>query len=133
MRIVIDTNIVISAIFFGGVPRKIIEAVVNKMIDACATPEITVEYQEIIQEMISRKQGHLRMDLFNLYLEKLRILESKTRIHVCLDPDDDKFLSCAIDAKAIYIVSGDKDLLDIRDYNGVEIITAAEFCERFGL
>ena len=83
--------------------------------------------------MISRKQGHLRMDLFNLYLEKLRILESKTRIHVCRDPDDDKFLSCAIDAKAIYIVSGDKDLLDIRDYNGVEIITAAEFCERFGL
>ena len=60
MKIVIDTNIIISAIFFGGVPRKVVEAVTDQIVEACATPEIIEEYQDVIQEMISRKQGRLR-------------------------------------------------------------------------
>ena len=47
------------------------------------------------------------------------------------DPDDDKFISCAIDAKALYIVSDDKDLLSTEDYEGIEIITAADFCNKY--
>ncbi|MDD7326450.1 MAG: putative toxin-antitoxin system toxin component, PIN family [Lachnospiraceae bacterium] len=50
---------------------------------------------------------------------------------MCRDPDDNKFLECAVDAKAIYIVSGDKDLLTLEKYDNVEIITAREFCDRY--
>ena len=59
MNIVIDTNVVISGTFFGGAPRKVLEAVVGKDVSACATTEIIEEYKDIVQEMIDRKQGHL--------------------------------------------------------------------------
>ena len=59
MKIVIDTNVLISGVFFGGLPRKILSAVVCQKITACATAEIISEYEEIVQEMISRKQGHI--------------------------------------------------------------------------
>ena len=54
MRIVIDTNVLISGVFFGGFPRKILSAVVGHQITACATAEIINEYEDIVQEMISR-------------------------------------------------------------------------------
>lgn len=56
--------------------------------------------------------------------------EITSHIRVCRDPDDDKFIACALDARAIYVVSGDNDLLDIGSYGNVEVITAAEFCAR---
>lgn len=131
MRIVVDTNVVISGAFFGGPPRKVIESIVSKKIEAYATPEIIDEYNEIVEEMIRRKQGHLQKDIMSYFTAWLKIIEPVAKVEVCRDPDDDKFISCAIDAKAIYIISGDKDLLDIKEYDGIEIITAADFCHKY--
>ena len=61
----------------------------------------------------------------------LEIVEEGTRIELSRDPDDDKFLGCAKAAKALYIVSGDKDLLVLEKFEEIEIITAKEFCERY--
>ncbi len=63
MRIVIDTNVLISGVFFGGFPREILNAVVENRLTACATAEIIAEYEEIVQEMIIRKQGHINRHL----------------------------------------------------------------------
>jgi len=131
MRIVIDTNVVISGTFFGGYPRKVLEAVVTKEFEACATPEITAEYAEITDEMIVRKQGSLRKELLIPFIAELTLIDSSSVIAISRDPDDDKFIACAVDAKAMYIVSGDKDLLDIGSYEDVDIITAKAFCERY--
>ena len=127
MKIVVDTNVV--------------ETIGKKEIKAYATPEIIEEYEEIVEEMISRKQGNLRKDVLSLFTAKLNLIEAKTKVEVCRDPDDDKFISCALDAKALYIVSGDKDLLVIGQYEDVQIITAAVhhdpwwffFCPEYGL
>lgn len=59
MRVVIDTKVVISGTFFGGKPREILEAIVDGRVAAFATPEIADEYQGVVDEMISRKQGSL--------------------------------------------------------------------------
>lgn len=59
-----------------------------------------------------------------------QVIERKSNVKVCRDPDDDKFISCAVDAKCFYIVSGDKDLLTLEEYEGIEIVTVAEFFER---
>lgn len=130
MKIIIDTNVVISGAFFGGYPRKVIEAVASREVSACATAEIIDEYLEIVDEMIERKQGHLRRDILDPFLTQTELIEARSSVSVSRDPDDDKFIACAIDAKAVYIVSGDKDLLDIERYEGIEIITAADFCRR---
>ena len=60
-----------------------------------------------------------------------QVIEPITHLHLCRDPDDDKFLGCAKDAKALYIVSGDKDLLVLEKFENVEIVTAKDFCERY--
>ena len=130
MKIVIDTNVVMSAVFFGGIPRKIIEAVINKNISACANFEIIEEYHEIVTRMINKKKGKLRDDTFSIFITRLDNVVTTSEVKICRDPDDDKFINCAIDGKAIYIVSGDKDLLTIEKYNDIEILTAKEFMDR---
>ncbi len=58
------------------------------------------------------------------------IIPDKT-FEVCRDPDDNKFIDCAYAGRCIYIVTGDKDLLDIHNFKEIEIITAAEFCDKY--
>ena len=131
MKIVIDTNVVISGTFFGGLPRKIIEAVAEKQLQASASVEIVDEYNEIVQEMIERKQGVIKKNILNPFIMQLDIIEPHSAVDICRDPDDNKFIECAVDSKALYIVSGDKDLLDIKQYRDIEIITVKDFCERY--
>jgi len=131
MKIVIDTNVVISAVFFGGNPQKILEAVLDGFFHAFATPAIIEEYCVIVDEMVKRKQGRLNHRILTPLIEKLSVIETVSSIKISRDPDDDKFIECAIDAGAIYIISGDRDLLDIGEYKGVQIITAQEFCKKY--
>ena len=129
MNIVIDTNVIISGIFFGGYPRKILETVADKQISAYATTEIINEYYEIIDEMIKRKQGRINNSVLSQLVSKLKIIQSSSSINICRDPDDNKFIECAIDANALYIISGDKDLLDIQKFNNIQIVNAKSFYE----
>ena len=131
MRIVIDTNVLISGVFFGGFPRKILSAVVSQEITACATIEIINEYEEIVQEMINRKQGHINKTILSPLIKSMEIIEPITHVEICRDPDDNKFLECAKDSHALYIVSGDKDLLIIEQFGNIQIVTAKDFCEKY--
>ena len=131
MKIVVDTNVIISGVFFGGAPRQILSAIVSSKITACATAEIVDEYLEIVDEMVSRKQGTINRNILSPLIRSLEMIEPRTHVELSRDPDDDKFLGCAKDAKALYIVSGDKDLLVLERYENIDIITAREFCERY--
>ena len=131
MKIVIDTNVVISGVFFGGTPRRIIEAVSNEAVHAYATPAIIDEYIDVVEEMVSRRQGKLDGRILIPLIKKLSVILPESSIKLSRDPDDDKFIECATDAKAEYIISGDKDLLDIAEYQNVKIITAHDFCQRY--
>lgn len=131
MKIVIDTNVLISGVFFGGFPRKILSSIIRQKITACATAEIINEYEEVVQEMIDRKQGHINKTILVPLIKTIDIIEPSSHIEICRDPDDNKFLECAKDSHAFYIVSGDKDLLVIEQYENIQIVTAKEFCERY--
>ena len=131
MKIVVDTNVLISGVFFGGFPKKILSASVKGRIRACASMEILNEYQEIIQEMVQRRQGHIDASILNPLIQSMEIIEPISQIEICRDPDDNKFINCARDAHAIYIVSGDKDLLTIQQFENISIVTAKDFCIRY--
>ena len=83
--------------------------------------------------MIERKQGNIRRDILLPFIAGLKLIEPITKVEVSRDPDDDKFISCAVDANAFCIISGDKDLLDIGVYQSVQILHAAAFCNRYFL
>ena len=131
MRIVIDTNVLVSGVFFGGFPRKILSSVVGQKITACATAEIINEYEENVQEMIDRKQGHIDSAILSPLIQVLEVIEPITHVEICRDPDDDRFLGCAKDSHALYIISGDKDLLVIEEYENIQIMTAKDFYEKY--
>ena len=127
MKIVIDTNVVASAVFFGGRPRELLEKLLLGELTAFVSPEIVEEYHATLRRLQEKyPQKTVNVPLTQI-VTACRLIEPKTAVHVCRDPDDDKFIACAIDSKSLYIVSGDRDLLTVGKYQDVEIVTVADF------
>ena len=131
MKVLIDTNVVAPAMFFGGRPKELLELLVSHKLEAYASTEIITEYQETAEELCSRYPDKpVRLPLTAI-IAAMRMIEPTSAINVCRDPDDDRFIECAVDAKCLYIVSGDKDLLSLRNYDKVQIVTVSEFLSNY--
>ena len=134
MRAVLDTNVVMSAIFFGGTPMKIVRAAFSKKVQLVASRAVMSEYREVAERL------HEQFPSVN-YRRPLSILESKLTMvrpvalgeTVCRDPDDDAILSCALGGKAKVICSGDGDLRALNGFRGLEIMNPSDFCQQMGL
>ena len=131
MKILIDTNILISGLFFHGLPKKLLSEMDFEKFNVCVNKEIVSEYVEKIDKKFSKAKYVLDKELHEKFFSNLQKFEIKSDLKICRDPDDDKFINCAIDAKAIYIVSGDNDLLTIKNFAGIEIVTAREFYDKY--
>ena len=127
MKIVIDTNLVASAIYFGGKPEKLIDLLINQRFDAYTNGVIIEEYDATVEKL--KKDYPDKTEKFDLpdIIAKIHQIEITAEVHVCRDPDDDKFIGCALDSKSKYIVSGDKDLLAVGKHEDVEIMTVVDF------
>lgn len=130
MRIVVDTNVVMSGVFFGGAPGRVVEAVARGEVEAFATSAILDEYAATRRELEARGVGRFDGSGLARFDMMVNVIDPVSQVRVSRDPDDDKFLSCAIDARCVYVVSGDKDLLVLGSFHGVEIVTARQFCDR---
>ncbi len=97
----------------------------------CVNQEIISEYTEKIDKKFSKSKYILNMELREKIFSSFNSFDKVSNLKVCRDTDDDKFINCAIDAKAIYIVSGDNDLLELKNFAGIEIVTAREFYEKY--
>jgi len=131
MRVVIDTNVIISALFFGGLPSELLELALNRKIKAVASAEIITEYENTDNELARKAKRHTTNKALVDILEPFEIIITKSKFDICRDPDDNKFIACAIDGKCKHIVSGDNDLLDIKSFNNVEIVTVREFLNEY--
>ena len=131
MKIVIDTNVIAVAIFFGGRPKELVEHLVYRRVDAYASTEIISEYRETIEELSERYPNRPNNIPLTDILFAMKMVEPTTHVDICRDPDDNKFIDCAIDGGCIYIVSGDKDLLSLESYGDIEIVTVSEFLTKY--
>jgi putative PIN family toxin of toxin-antitoxin system len=129
LKIVIDTNVVASAVFFGGKPRILLEMLMKRQVEAYASPSIINEYQETCDELLSRYPVKPLLLPLNHIISACRLIEPQSKVSVCRDPDDNKFIECAMDAGCVYIVSGDKDLLSVKAHAGIRIVTVADFLD----
>lgn len=130
MRIVLDTNVLISGIFFTGPPNKILQAWKNKKIQIVISPDIYSEYVRVAELISNRYPGIDISGILNLIAVHAEIIQSSNLPEqVCEDPDDDKFLACALSGKVEIIVSGDKHLLHLDGYKGLSIIKPRKFCD----
>jgi putative PIN family toxin of toxin-antitoxin system len=127
LRVVVDTNVYISAIFWGGKPRHVIDLGRDGKIQIFTSEDIE---QEILDKLMTKfglnsdEAGRVMAD-FSTFTKPIRV---SRRIHVVKDdPDDDKFIECAVECNAEFIISGDNHLLNMEKYEGIDIISAATF------
>jgi putative PIN family toxin of toxin-antitoxin system len=132
MRIVLDTNVFISS-FFGGNPRTIIDLWKDGRLTLCLSQDIFDEYIEVLRRLGLDNTQELE-ELLKLFATGFHIVfTTRTpEIHVVTDPDDDKFIACALALKAGCVVSGDKALVDVRLHQGIRIVTPREFLKIMG-
>jgi hypothetical protein len=130
MKVVIDTNVFVSS-FFGGNPRRIIDLWKEEKITLCLSKDILDEYIEVLQRIGLRNEDEIQ-ELLSLFAKGFNILfTTKTpKIKVVKDdPDDDKFIECAISLKAEAIITGDKAVEAVGEYMGIKIVTPQQFLQ----
>ncbi len=128
MRVVLDTNVFISGIFWeGNFCSQIIDAWKEKRVELVSSLEIVDELVETLGNFKISLPEEVIEEWRVLILENARIIEPSLRIEVILqDPDDNKFLEAAIAGEAQLVVSQDKHLLNLKSYHGIKIIKPEE-------
>jgi putative PIN family toxin of toxin-antitoxin system len=127
IKVVIDTNIYISAIFWGGKPREVIDLGRDKKVQIFTSPDIEDEISEKLRVKFNLPGSEVNQILFDFSTFTFPIIVKEKYQVVSKDPDDDKFVECAMQCHADFIVTGDYHLLDIKEYSGIKILSASEF------
>lgn len=131
VKVVVDTNVVISsAVSIDGNPALIFEMLLLEKIINYITQEIIDEVKEVIKRpRIAKKLSLVEQEFiiknFENFSKKIKPIEKLDIIKD--DPDDNKFLECAIAASAEYIISGDKHLLILKQFRDIKVVSPAEF------
>ena len=132
MRIVLDTNVFVSGIFFSGPPSRILEAWRDGKIELAISPDILSEYQRVGNELSKQFPSVDLSSILGLVTIHAMMFQSPQLSEpVSEDPDDDMFIACAIASKSKVIVSGDKHLLKVADFGGVTILMPREFVDTY--
>ncbi len=131
-KIVLDTNVWVSALLWGGKPAEIIQKAEQGKVSILITEDIIAEISRVLAypklEKIYRTANKRKQDLIEQVLKIAKFVKVTNKVEVIQEhPADNKFLECAKDAKAEYIVSGDKHLLNVVVYKKTKILAANDF------
>jgi putative PIN family toxin of toxin-antitoxin system len=126
--VVVDSGIWISALEFGGTPATALERLF--LIDDLAIcSDIEDEVLRVLHDKFGRDRKLIQQRLGPLLSQAVRVKVTGEIAGVCRDPNDDCILECAVKAGAQLIIAGDKDLLALRSYLGIRIVTAREYLD----
>jgi putative PIN family toxin of toxin-antitoxin system len=132
LKAVLDTNVWVSAMIWGGLPAEVIKAAENKKILIITSEEIIKEVNQTLAypklKRIYEKAGVTRQELVEAALRIGKLTEVKTKVNVVHeDAADNKFLECALDSKADFLVTGDEHLLKIERYKKTRVVSVKQF------
>jgi putative PIN family toxin of toxin-antitoxin system len=130
VRVVLDTNVFISGVFFAGPPAEILAAWGERRLEVVLSPEILEEYHRVGERLSKRFPGVHIDPLLDFAVAHARVcLAPRVPQPVCDDPADDKFLACALASRTRVIVSGDRHLLQVSGYSGIRILRPRRFVD----
>ena len=131
MRVVLDTNVLISALFFAGLPGRILGAWIDGRFELLASVEILREYRRVVARLERRFPPVEAQPLLDLVIRHCHLVEpALVPRSACEDADDLKFLGCAAAGRASCIVSGDRALVRASGFQGIEVLTPRTFAQR---
>ena len=132
MQVIVDTNVLISAVFFGGKPGQILEAWQQKKIELVISTEILAEYVDVLHRLSAKYPKVYVSQIITLITSFGFIVEARhLNKQVSEDPDDDKFIAAALEISSSVIITGDMHLLDVSGYAGIEMIEPSVFIEKY--
>jgi putative PIN family toxin of toxin-antitoxin system len=137
VRIVADTNVIVSAFLWGGTPRRLLDAVQAGSAQLFTSRALITELEDVLlrAKFAERlKRTHFSAAFLLARYTQLAILIAPADLTapVLRDPDDTALLACALAARAEAIVSGDQDLLVLNPYQNIRIVSAAQALQLIG-
>ena len=134
MKVVLDTNVLVSGLLFGGTPGRILTAWSGARFTLVASPDILDEYRRVGQELAAGREPLVRaLDalLAMVAVHALVVNAPPLTSPVCEDADDDKFLAAALAGGATVVVSGDKHLLRVSGWHSINVVKPRSFVDRW--
>jgi hypothetical protein len=136
VRIVVDTNVVVSAFLWGGTPRRILDAVEAQRIELFTSRALIAELEDVLsREKFAVQLRRTRFTSAFLLARYTQLATLLTPVEITVaelrDPDDAHVLACALAARAEAIVSGDADLHALGSYQGITVLSPADCVRRF--
>lgn len=122
-----DTNIYVSALHFGGLPRQFLNAAVAGAFRLAASPPLLAELRRVLQAKFVWTD-HQIDEALDVLADSIQLVHPTQTLNVVADdPDDNRILECALEAGSHHIVTGDRHLLSLGAYSGIRILRVAEF------
>lgn len=135
MKIVLDTNVLVSALIKSGKPRELIFEIVRKKVQMVTSEKILEEFIEVTEDPDIRRyvsDGGV-IEFLRVIGNLANVIRVRSKFKVVKeDPDDDVVLRTAHDGRAEYIVSGDKHLLSLKNFKGAKIVTVSQMLNILG-
>ncbi len=126
VKVVLDTNILISGVVFGGKPREILEMTKTRDIQGVISPVLLAELGEVLSKKFNYPKLRV-LQVENKIRKIFRIVHPINQISIVRDADDNRVLEAAIEGKCQFVVTGDEDLLELKNYKGIKILSPTEF------
>jgi len=128
LKVVLDTNILVSAWLWEGNESKIVELIENGLVIGYTSPLLIREFEKVMNYPKFRLSEEEIASATGYYQIILRTIEPKTMVNIIRDdPEDNRVLDCALSAKANAIITGDKHLLALGRFKNIKILTSTEF------
>lgn len=132
IRAVLDTNVLISSIFWKGPSRHIVDLAIANKIKSITSPEILEEVEAVLYEDFPQvPYARIEEIMRDILSYSQLIIPCRVAIKRLRDIKDTKIIACAVSAKADYIVTGDKDLLVLKKYGEIRILNPKTFLDLF--
>jgi len=126
VKVLLDTNILISALGFGGKPREIFKLVLDKKIKAISSYVLLAEFGDVISKKFPKLAGDLNR-IQKQFRKNMKIVKPSHSAHVLKDEPDNRVLEAALEGNCDYIVTGDSDLLNLKIYKNIIILRPNDF------
>jgi len=128
VRAVFDTNVSVAAFVTEGICSKILIRGRKKQFHLIVCPVILQEFERVLVKKFSATRNEVRSAL-QIVSEAIHGVARPSQLvqSACRDPDDDAVLACALEARADYLVTGDVDLLELKAFKGIRIVTPRDF------
>jgi len=130
VRVVADTNVLLSALIFGGSPEEIINLARDGQLDLLVSSHILLELTKVLKSKFDWREADVA-DAVRSIGYSSQLVKPETVINKITDDADNRVLECAVDGEAGFIVTGDHHLLDLESFRGIRILKARELLDMF--